>query len=163
MAAITSWRLLRKRHKVVKHLWVLGGSQTGNRIPSWGAREALAIAFAIRRHVADGNVVKHGRVVIESRVDKANRLLALGKSLIVNTRKHGGNDWGRHGRAAVPPNFAIGDDDAIVAHCRDIGISTTSLVVDAVAASWDCPVACSVGWEARVVVGQIPAQLVKSF
>lgn len=84
---------LRQRHELGQHGRVVGSAQAGDWVPAGRGVETRSSA---PRVVANGDVVQDLGVLVESRVDEADSLLAGGNSLLVDAVDDCGED-GRSG------------------------------------------------------------------
>lgn len=90
------------------------------------------------------------RVLVQSRVDKANRLLASLETLLVDSRNQGREHGRGSGSATDESRGAFVEDDDVVAHGGDVGVAASGGVVESLA---------GVGAAVRLVGGLVLGQV----
>lgn len=118
------------RHKDLQQRWVIWRTQSSDRVPALGRREAVSVASWV---AANSDVVHSRRVLVQCWVDISDSRLASLQTLVIDTSEQSGPHRARSRSAANQSWGSHGEDDNVIANSTDIRVSSSTAVVDTVA------------------------------
>lgn len=117
--------------EVVKEGRVVGRAETSDGVPAAHGAESLSSAETTAGAlVARSDISPNLGVLVDGWVDEAENLLAGSETLIVDAVEDGSHQRCRHGGTASLGDLAVEGNDTVVTEGGDIGVATTSAVVN---------------------------------